>query len=79
MDSYKTPAGYDLELDGENESTTEAMGQVMLMMALGIVLMYLIMVAQSSPCFRHLSFCLQSRLPLPEVSWDCGYLEAMSV
>lgn len=46
VDSYKTPAGYDLELDGENESTTEAMGQVMLMMALGIVLMYLIMVAQ---------------------------------
>ena len=46
VDSYKTPAGYDLELDGENESTTEAMGQVMLIMALGIVLMYLIMVAQ---------------------------------
>lgn len=46
VDSYKTPAGYDLELDGENESTTEAMGQVMLMMALGIVFMYLIMVAQ---------------------------------
>ena len=46
VDSYKIPAGYDLELDGENESTTEAMGQVMLMMALGIVLMYLIMVAQ---------------------------------
>ena len=46
VDSYKTPAGYDLELDGENESTTEAMGQVMLMMVLGIVLMYLIMVAQ---------------------------------
>ena len=46
VDSYKTPAGYDLELDGENEATTEAMGQVLLMMALGVLLMYLIMVAQ---------------------------------
>ena len=39
-------AGYELEMDGENEATTEAMGQVLLMMALGILLMYLIMVAQ---------------------------------
>lgn len=44
--NYKTPAGYEIELDGENEATTEAMGQVLLMMALGILLMYLIMVAQ---------------------------------
>ena len=35
-----------MELDGENEATTEAMGQVLLMMALGVLLMYLIMVAQ---------------------------------
>lgn len=43
---YKVPAGYELEFDGENEATTEAMGQVLLMMFLGILLMYLIMVAQ---------------------------------
>lgn len=35
-----------MELDGENEATTEAMGQVLLMMVLGVLLMYLIMVAQ---------------------------------
>lgn len=43
---YEAPAGYEIEFDGENEATMEAMGQVMLMMLLGIVLMYLIMVAQ---------------------------------
>lgn len=46
MKDYETPAGYDIIYDGENEATTEAMGQVLLMMLLGIVLMYLIMVAQ---------------------------------
>lgn len=46
LKDYETPAGYDIIYDGENEATTEAMGQVMLMMVLGIVLMYLIMVAQ---------------------------------
>lgn len=46
MQEYKTPAGYEIEFDGEDESTQEAMEQVMLMMVLGIVLMYLIMVAQ---------------------------------
>ena len=43
---YEAPAGYEVEFDGENEATMEAMGQVMLMLLLGIVLMYLIMVAQ---------------------------------
>ncbi len=46
LSDYKAPVGYEVELDGENEATMEAMGQVMLMMLLGIVLMYLIMVAQ---------------------------------
>lgn len=44
--NFKVPAGYEVELDGENEATLEAMGQVLLMMVLGILLMYLIMVAQ---------------------------------
>ncbi len=43
---YDTPDGYILELDGENETTMESMRQVMLMLTLGILLMYLIMVAQ---------------------------------
>lgn len=46
MKEYKAPAGYEIEFDGEDESTQEAMEQVMLMMVLGVVLMYLIMVAQ---------------------------------
>lgn len=46
VNNLDKPAGYELEMDGENEATTEAMGQVLLMMALGILLMYLIMVAQ---------------------------------
>lgn len=46
LEDYEIPAGYELEFDGEDASTQEAMGQVLLMMALGIVLMYLIMVAQ---------------------------------
>lgn len=46
LKEYKTPAGYEIVFDGENEATMEAMGQVLLMMLLGVVLMYLIMVAQ---------------------------------
>lgn len=46
VNNLDKPAGYEFEMDGENEATTEAMGQVLLMMALGILLMYLIMVAQ---------------------------------
>lgn len=46
LDKYETPAGYHLRLIGENETINEAMGQLMLMLALAIVFMYLIMVAQ---------------------------------
>lgn len=46
VDAYEAPSGYEVEVEGENASTQEAMGQVMLMMLLGVVLMYLIMVAQ---------------------------------
>ncbi|MCR5690999.1 MAG: efflux RND transporter permease subunit, partial [Eubacterium sp.] len=46
VNNYQLPDGYTIEFDGENEATQESMEQVMLMMALGIVLMYLIMVAQ---------------------------------
>lgn len=46
LNSYQAPDGYEIEFDGEDESTKEAINQVMLMMVLGILLMYLIMVAQ---------------------------------
>ena len=43
---YELPSGYRLVFSGENEMITDAMEQVMLMMALAILFMYLIMVAQ---------------------------------
>lgn len=46
VNSYDMPDGYTTEMDGENEATMEAMGDVLLMLVLGILVMYLIMVAQ---------------------------------
>ena len=40
------PEGVTVEFNGENEQIKDAMGQVMLMLLLGVVLVYLIMVAQ---------------------------------
>lgn len=46
LQTYQLPSGYLLEFTGENETIEEAMGQLMLMLALAIVFMYFIMVAQ---------------------------------
>ncbi len=46
LDDYILPSGYQIVLTGENESINEAMGQIALMMALAVIFMYLIMVAQ---------------------------------
>ena len=43
---YKMPSGYNYVMSGENETITEAMGQVLLMLLLAVIFMYLIMVAQ---------------------------------
>lgn len=43
---YQMPAGYSYTSTGEDETTAEAMGQVYLLMFVGVLLMYLIMVAQ---------------------------------
>ncbi|MBD5520704.1 MAG: MMPL family transporter [Lachnospiraceae bacterium] len=43
---YKMPSGYNYVMSGENETITEAMGQVYLMLLLAVIFMYLIMVAQ---------------------------------
>ena len=40
------PEGVTVEFNGENEQIMDAMGQVLLMLLLGVVLVYLIMVAQ---------------------------------
>ncbi|MCR4605326.1 MAG: efflux RND transporter permease subunit [Eubacterium sp.] len=45
-DNYELPSGYTFDIQGENEATMEAVGQLLLMLLLAVVLMYLIMVAQ---------------------------------
>lgn len=46
LDKYEMPAGYSLVMSGENETITDAMGQLYLMLTLALIFMYLIMVAQ---------------------------------
>ena len=46
LGSVTLPKGVTVEYNGENEQIMDAMGQLMLMLLLGVVLVYLIMVAQ---------------------------------
>ena len=46
LKNYDIPDGYTYESTGEDETTSEAMGQVYLLMVVGVLFMYLIMVAQ---------------------------------
>lgn len=46
LKGYEMPSGYTYEMSGENETITDAMEQVYLMLVLAIIFMYLIMVAQ---------------------------------
>lgn len=46
FDDYKLPEGCSIEFAGSNKTTMEAISQLMLMLLLGVVLIYLIMVAQ---------------------------------
>lgn len=46
LEDFETPNGYTLEMSGENETITDAMNQLALMMILAVIFMYLIMVAQ---------------------------------
>lgn len=46
LKDYEMPAGYDMEFTGEDESINESVEQVMLMFVVGVLFMYLIMVAQ---------------------------------
>jgi len=46
LKGYDLPAGYTYESTGEDETTSEAMGQVYLLLVVGVLFMYLIMVAQ---------------------------------
>lgn len=46
LDSYKVPEGYEVKMTGEDETINEAMIELFKMLALALVFMYLIMVAQ---------------------------------
>lgn len=46
FDEYELPNGCSIEYSGSDEMTMEAISQLMLMLLLGVVLIYLIMVAQ---------------------------------
>lgn len=46
LKNYEMPSGYSYTMSGENETITDAMGQVYLMLVLALIFMYLIMVAQ---------------------------------
>ena len=46
LESYELPGGYTMDVGGETETTTQMISQMALVLALGLVLVYLIMVAQ---------------------------------
>ena len=46
VNAMELPEGVTVSFDGENEAIMEAMGQVLLMLLLGILLVYFVMVAQ---------------------------------
>ena len=46
FDSYELPAGCSIEYEGTDKMTMDSLGQLALMLLLGIVMIYLIMVAQ---------------------------------
>lgn len=46
LDKYQMPSGYELEFTGEDETINESVKQVALMFIVGVIFMYLIMVAQ---------------------------------
>lgn len=46
LDKYQVPAGYTIEMQGENETINESMTELAKMLLLALLFMYLIMVAQ---------------------------------
>ena len=46
LEDYEVPEGYEVEMTGEDETINEAMIELFKMLALAVVFMYLIMVAQ---------------------------------
>lgn len=71
---YKIPKGYTMEMKGEDETINEAMGQLYLMLALALVFMYLIMVAQFQSLMS--PFIIMFTIPLAFTGGFMGLLIA---
>ncbi|MDO4276439.1 MAG: efflux RND transporter permease subunit [Eubacteriales bacterium] len=73
---YEVPKGYTLEMKGEDETINDAMGQLYLMLALALVFMYLIMVAQFQSLMS--PFIIMFTIPLAFTGGFMGLLIADS-
>lgn len=62
LDRYQCPAGFTLEMAGEDETINEAIEQVLLMLLLAVIFVYLIMVAQFQSLLS--PFIIMFTLPL---------------
>lgn len=62
LKDYEAPAGYNIEIGGESETINEAIADLFLMVALAVVLIYLIMVAQFQSL--RLPFIIMFTIPL---------------
>lgn len=74
LKKYELPKGYTLEMKGEDETISEAMGQLYLMLALALVFMYLIMVAQFQSLMS--PFIIMFTIPLAFTGGFLGLLAA---
>ena len=72
LKSYEVPDGYSLEMSGENETITDAMEQIYLMLLLALIFMYLIMVAQFQSLL--LPFIIMFTIPLAFTGGFLGLL-----
>ena len=65
------PQGVTAAFQGENEAIMDAIRQLLLMLLLGIVLVYLVMVAQFQSLRSPLIVMFTIPWPSPAASWPC--------
>lgn len=74
LKDYELPRGYTVEMTGEDETINDAMDQLYLMLALALVFMYLIMVAQFQSLLS--PFIIMFTVPLAFTGGFLGLLAA---
>ena len=74
LEEYEMPKGYTYEMTGEDETISDAMGQLLLMLLLAVVFMYLIMVAQFQSLLS--PFIIMFTIPLAFTGGFMGLLAA---